>query len=111
MGVTTSARLDLKAAAKYVARATGAPTPHTATVLRWIKRGVRGHHLEADPVGMRWFTSEEAIDRFLREQAAAASTPAMPAGPMRAGQIAAAIDELDAELAGTTRCSRKDDRG
>lgn len=107
MGVSTSPRLDLKGAAKYVAKTTGAPTPHTATLLRWIKRGVRGHHLEAEPVGMRWFTSPEAIDTFLREQAAAASTPAMPAGPMRAGQIAAAISELDAELDATKSRSRK----
>jgi len=41
-------------------------------VLRWILRGVKVKgapggrvHLEAQRVGGRWFTSEEALDRFI----------------------------------------------
>ena len=101
MSVSATPRMDLKEAARYVAKTTGAPTPHTATLLRWIKRGVRGRQLRAEPVGMRWFTSPEDIDTFLREQAAAASTPTMSAGPMRQGQVGKAMNELD-ELLETT---------
>lgn len=103
----SSPRMDLKQTAGYVARKTGAPRPHTATVLRWIRRGVRGCHLRAEPRGMRWFTSAEDVDAFLRDQAAAASLPSGSAGPVRAGQITSAIAELDAELEGTTRRKRK----
>ena len=38
---------------------------HPGTVLRWIRRGVRGLRLEAVRLGGRWLTSEEAVERFL----------------------------------------------
>lgn len=50
----------LKAAAK---RLPG--DPHLCTVFRWTKKGIRGVRLEATNVGGRWFTSDEAIGRFL----------------------------------------------
>lgn len=39
--------------------------PHFTTVFRWTKKGVRGVRLEATRVGGRWYTSDEAVDRFL----------------------------------------------
>lgn len=46
--------------------------PNPATVWRWINTGVRGFRLEAVPCGGRWFTSKEAIDRFLAAMASRA---------------------------------------
>jgi len=39
--------------------------PHTATIWRWWRRGVKGVKLETVVVGGRRFTSVEAIQRFI----------------------------------------------
>jgi len=46
--------------------------PNPATVWRWINTGVRGLRLEAVPCGGRWFTSKEAVERFLNAMASRA---------------------------------------
>lgn len=102
-----SKRFDMTKAAAYVAKKTGAPRPHRATILRWATRGIRGCKLRAEPVGARWYTSPEDVDEFLRQTAAAAAWHDAPAGPVRAGQITSAIAELDAELEGTGRRKRR----
>jgi len=40
---------------------------------RWRLKGTRGVKLECQPVGHRWYTSREAIQRFVTAQAAAPS--------------------------------------
>lgn len=40
--------------------------PCTATLLRWHKRGSNGVRLEAFKSGGRWYTTREAITRFLQ---------------------------------------------
>lgn len=39
--------------------------PHPTTIYRWATRGVSGVRLESLRVGGRFYTSSEAIDRFL----------------------------------------------
>ncbi|MBX3396457.1 MAG: DUF1580 domain-containing protein [Phycisphaerae bacterium] len=39
---------------------------HTATIWRWIKKGVAGARLEAIRIGGVHYTSHEAIARFLK---------------------------------------------
>lgn len=43
----------------------------TATIARWIQRGVRGVTLETIVIGGRRLTSREAIERFISAQNAA----------------------------------------
>ncbi len=95
---TVTEKISLQRGAAYVAKLTGAPRPHRATLLRWATRGLRGCYLEAEPIGARWFTSCEAIERFLRDSAAAVARGTAAAGPVRAAQVHAAVDELDSML-------------
>lgn len=46
--------------------------PHCSTMQRWHKRGIRGVKLEAIRIGGRWFTSRQALQRFVRNTTAAA---------------------------------------
>lgn len=39
--------------------------PHTQTLNRWCKDGIRGVRLESCLVGGRQFTTREALDRFI----------------------------------------------
>ena len=68
--------------------------PNVATLWRWMHNGVRGIRLEAVPVGGRWFTSKEAIERFLAAQA------------QRAGQKVTAIESA-AQKASIAKAERK----
>jgi Protein of unknown function (DUF1580) len=69
--------------------------PHgvsTATMARWIQRGVRGARLETVIIGGRRFTSREAIARFISEQNTTATptpvvTPAQRERQAKAAQI------------------------
>jgi hypothetical protein len=38
---------------------------HPRTIHNWIRRGVRGIRLDAVRVGSRWWTSVEALHRFV----------------------------------------------
>lgn len=49
-----------------------------ATIWRWAHKGVRGLRLEAQPVGGRWFTSQEAVSRFLNALAVRAGQQVTP---------------------------------
>jgi len=68
--------------------------PNVATIWRWAHQGVRGVRLEAVPVGGRWFTSREAIQRFLTAQA------------QRAGQKVSATESA-AQKARIAKAERK----
>lgn len=46
--------------------------PHCSTLQRWRKRGIRGVKLEAALIGGRWFTSRQALRRFVRNATVAA---------------------------------------
>lgn len=101
-------RIDMQRAAAYWARKTGAPRPHRGTLVRWATRGVRGRRLRAELLGGRWYTSEGEVDAFLRHLT---QVPAMccdqSAGPVRAGQVQAALADLDERIAPRARGRRK----
>jgi hypothetical protein len=46
--------------------------PHVSTLHRWRQRGIRGVRLDAVLVGGVWYTSREAIRRFIECATAAA---------------------------------------
>lgn len=71
--------------------------PNCATVWRWIDQGVRGVRLEAVPVGGRWYTTKEAIRRFLAALAAQAGQKVTPTqSAARKARIAKAERKLAA---------------
>ena len=45
--------------------------PDKATLHRWLHRGVGGQKLEAVRLGRQWFTSRQAITRFITARTAA----------------------------------------
>ena len=50
---------------------------HPMTMRRWSERGVRGTRLDAIRVGRRWYTTKEALSRFV----SASSEPARDYAP------------------------------
>jgi hypothetical protein len=66
---------------------------HVSTLHRWRLHGVRGRRLETILCGGRRFTSLEAIQRFLQDDASPAGMVAVPCGDPR--RVAAAERELD----------------
>jgi hypothetical protein len=93
-------RISMNEGAAYWSRITGAPRPHRGTLIRWAIKGVRGKRLQAEPLAGRWFTTEPAIEDFLRHmtQLPADSTD-RSAGPARAAQVQRALDDLDRVIA------------
>lgn len=73
----------------------GRPT-HPATIGRWARRGVRGHHLEAIRLGGTWYTSVEALQRFanLLSGGPASSESVPPHVQQRATDVDAELDRL-----------------
>lgn len=66
--------LTLAEARAELARATGRRCrPDKATMHRWIHRGIDGTRLEAIRLGRQWFTSRQAITRFVAERTATAT--------------------------------------
>ncbi len=80
--------------------------PHTSTIWRWCKKGVRGVHLEHVRLGHRICTSREALSRFanaLAEADTASSGPSNTEPPMLCTRTprkdrARAIAEAEASL-------------
>ncbi len=78
--------------------------PHTSTVWRWIRRGIRGVHLEHLRLGHRVCTSREALNRFAARLAEVderpvektIATPKLRTAKQRARAIAQASRELEA---------------
>src|SRR5947209_3645743 len=76
--------------------------PHPATLLRWIQRGVRGRAgerviLEGVRVGSTWYTSDEAIGRFLVALSSCPNDPAVArSSAERQRATERALVELDA---------------
>jgi len=93
-------KISMNQGAAYWSRITGAPRPHRSTLIRWAVKGVRGKRLQAEPLAGRWFTSEAAIEEFVRH---VTSPPAdavdQSAGPARAAQVQRTLDDLDQMIA------------
>ena len=56
-----------------------------STVFRWVTEGTRGVKLEAVRLGGRWYTTEEALQRFA-ERLTAAALPGLAAVTLPAGE-------------------------
>jgi hypothetical protein len=88
MNATT---VSLPEAAAWIARTTGGPRPHTATLTRWINRGVRGRRLPAVRAGGgRFFVSLDDLAAFIEFRNVERQPDCQPAG------IEAARLELEA---------------
>ena len=100
-------KITMNQGAAYWARITGAPRPNRCTLIRWATKGCRGKRLQAEPLAGRWFTTEAAIEQFLRH---VSEMPAVAvdrtAGPARAAQVQRALDDLDRVIA-PRRAGRK----
>jgi hypothetical protein len=93
-------KISMNEGAAYWARITGCPRPHRCTLIRWATKGCRGKRLQAEPLAGRWFTTEPAIDEFLRHVTQLPTdTVDRPAGPARAAQVQRALDDLDRVIA------------
>lgn len=57
MSILTEERMTIGEAAKFLG-------VNACTTWRWMRIGVRGRKLEAIRIGIRWYTSREAIERF-----------------------------------------------
>jgi len=71
---------------------------HISTVHRYRLRGIGGVRLEALKLGGRWYTSEQAIDRFVA-QLTAKSSDAMVCLRATAGSIGLANAEKNLDSA------------
>lgn len=90
--LTNERLLTIKQAAKHVPS-----NPSVSTLWRWVTKGVRGVVLESVLIGGTRLTSEEAIDRFYCDIAAASDGEPAPTRTPR--QRAKAIEAADRELA------------
>lgn len=99
-------RLTIEQAAGWWARESKTPRPHKATIIRWATRGVRGRRLQAEFISGRWWVEQDALRRFHREVNESAAGRTMPAGPVRAAQIATAHRQLAELLAPLPRGRR-----
>ena len=97
---TPAPKISMNEGAAYWARITGAPRPHRGTLIRWAIKGCRGKRLQAEPLAGRWFTTEAAIEEFLRHLSRPAPDATVrTAGPARAAQVQRALDDLDRVIA------------
>lgn len=93
-------KISMNEGAAYWARVTGTPRPHRGTLIRWAIKGCRGKRLRAEPLAGRWFTTEAAIEEFLRHVTTLPGDSAeRSAGPARAAQVQRALDDLDQMIA------------
>lgn len=73
---------------------------HVSTLVRWIKHGRQGIHLEAKRIGGRWYTSRRAVLAFINSGAAESGPSPSPnltvngAAGVRAERTAAELDRL-----------------
>lgn len=100
-------KIDMNQGAAYWARITGAPRPHRGTLIRWAIKGCRGRRLRAEPLAGRWFTTEDAIEEFLRHiSQPRADAVDRSAGPARADQVQRNLVDLDRRIAPKRRGRR-----
>ncbi len=56
--------------------------PAICTIWRWGSKGINGIRLDTLKCGGKWFTSDEAIERFIERCTAAADDDAISADPV-----------------------------
>lgn len=71
--------------------------PHLSTVWRWLGRGCRGVVLESAKVGVKTFTSVEAVQRFSNALTSASTGHSAPSATPRQREVS--IARAEAELA------------
>jgi hypothetical protein len=98
----TPRAMPMSEAAREWAKITNTRRPHRATLIRWCTKGCRGVRLCARRAGGAWFVTRDALVEFHRRtnEHAFAMSPAIGANPARAGEIAAALRELDRLIGG-----------
>jgi hypothetical protein len=97
---TPAPKISMNEGAAYWARITGAPRPHRGTLIRWALKGCRGKRLRAETLAGRWFTTEAAVEEFLRHVSEMpADVVDRTAGPARAAQVQRSLDDLDRMIA------------
>ena len=101
----TPQAMPISQAAREWARITKTRRPHRATLIRWCTKGCRGVRLCGRLAGGGWFVTRDALVEFhrLTNEQTAVATSAVEANPARAGEIAAAVHELDSLIGGPTR--------
>ena len=93
-------KISMNDGAAYWARITGAPRPHRGTLIRWALKGCRGKRLRAEVLAGRWFTTEPAIEEFMRHVTTLPpEVTDRTAGPARAAQVQRSLDDLDQMIA------------
>jgi len=104
--VVKEPRLSMERAAASWAAKTGTPKPHRSTLIRWAVRGVRGKRLKAEAIAGRWYTTESAVEDFLRHVSQPSPLSGdRDAGPIRASQVERAVEAFDCLIAPRTRRS------
>ena len=94
--------LPLSEAAKLIPSAKGKHL-HPASVWRWVRKGVvapdgRRVKLDSAKVGGRWYTSREAVQRFLEALTQQFEVSAAPSPPRTSGQRQRASDRAAERL-------------
>ena len=83
--------MSLDRAATFWARITGHKKVHRATLNRWATKGVKGHRLQAERFGGRWFVRPSALREFMT----AINGPSPLTDQQRDAEITAAQHRLD----------------
>jgi len=101
----TPQAMPISQAAREWARITKTRRPHRATLIRWCTKGCRGVRLCGRRAGGAWYVTHEALLEFHRRtnDRTALTSTAIEANPARAGEIAAAVHQLDELIGGPTR--------
>ena len=89
--------LSLTDAAKTLPKIDG-KRPHTSTLWRWCRKGLRGVRLEYIRLGNRICTSADALSRFANELAATDSPPSLPKPQTTLPFKPRSISDRDAEI-------------
>jgi hypothetical protein len=92
-------QLPFHEVSRLFARLTGTARPHRSTLIRWTRKGIRGHRLEAEQILGRWYATPDAVEAFIRAVGTAGETAIAPAGVVRTAQVARSLAELDQKLA------------
>ncbi len=86
------ARLTPSEAATLIDSLTRIRRPSSATVYRWMSKGVRGHKLASLWVGGRVYTTRPAVEEFLKEDPVLGPRMRSPEAPRPAPLVASGLD-------------------
>jgi hypothetical protein len=98
--LSTENVVTLSEAAAHLPRLNGRK-PHTSTLWRWARKGIRGIKLETRRVGGRFVTSVEALDRFAKtlSEIPLADRPDPPPKPPTDRQRQRSVEQAERTLA------------